>query len=157
MCSYECLSRCAHTHTKDEIFGLGTRRMWNAGVFSQRALSDTLQACPALEVLHGLSICTLSCCWLTHLCASHVLYFRSVCLKNTFVDKHQLSLQKKFEKTETFTAASWANSWPCLLPNSRKANTSSACLKGAGNVDSDKKILLSWFFVCLFFCLFCLV
>lgn len=116
----------------------------------------TPQACPALEgepwnpalaftsfvYLHMKLLLTYKPCALFQICV----------LINTFVDKCHLSLQKRFEKAEAFTAPSLASSWPCLLPDSRKAKTSSAWLKGAANVDSDKKILLRGFLGCL--CLF---
>lgn len=76
-------------------------------------------------------------------------WFQICVLINTFVDKRHLSLQKRFQKAEAFTAPSLASSWPCLLPDSRKAKTSPAWLQGAANVDSDQKILFSGFLGCL--------
>lgn len=95
----------------------------------------------ALKVLQCLSICSLSCCWLICSHASLMLYFGCV-LTNAFVDKHHLSLQKKFEKTKKVTIIYLTGSWPCLLPDFRKVNTCSAWLKGAVSVDSDNEVLL---------------
>lgn len=142
---------CTHIHTQRQIFGLGPRRCemldFSASVCYLKKPPTNTPHPPtyfngrALKVLQCLSICSLSCCWLICSHASLMLYFGCV-LTNAFVDKHHLSLQKKFEKTKKVTIIYLTGSWPCLLPDFRKVNTCSAWLKGAVSVDSDNEVLL---------------
>lgn len=134
-----------HTHRNDEIFELSSGECEILDFSSVCSVwhPPSLPCCGSFtssEYLHIELLLTYKPRALFQICV----------LTNTCVDKHHLLLQKRFEKTGTFTTPSLASSWPCLLPGSRKAKPSSAWLKGAANVDSDKKILLSWFLRCLF-------
>lgn len=152
MCIYECLYRCTHTQTMKVLD-------WVPGeceildFFSQRAVSDTppslhcLGSFTSSEYLHIKLLLIYKLCALLQICA----------LTNACVDKHHLLLQKGFEKTGTFTIPSLATSWPCLLPDSRKAKPSSAWLKGAAKCWLWQKDF-TWLIFGVYFlvCLFCL-
>lgn len=118
-----------------EVFGLGPRKMWNAGFFlcNVHYEGKIIMAEPwNFHMVH------ISAHQVVALYASLTCLFGVCVLINSFVVEYHI-LQKKFVKTDS---CHYILNEHCLQPDWRVANTCSAWLKGAVSVDSDYKVLL---------------